>query len=112
MRGGGDPAYPWLLAWCGHIDITGHRRPASYYRQIVFGLRRVPYIAVFRPEHHGLRRLEMQWACSDTVSSWTWDLAPGSPVEVELPPAKVWTDARIAAWEQTGAHPSVAVWTA
>jgi beta-galactosidase len=84
VRGGGDPAYPWLLAWCGDIDITGHRRPASYYRQIVFGLRREPYIAVFRPGHHGLRRLEMQWAWSDTVSSWTWDLPPGSPVEVEV----------------------------
>ena len=21
--------YPWLTAWCGDIDITGHRRPAS-----------------------------------------------------------------------------------
>jgi beta-galactosidase len=83
-RGGGDPDFPWLLAWCGDIDITGHRRPASYYREIVFGLRRQPYIAVFRPEHHGRRRLEMQWAWSDTVSSWSWDLAPGSRVEVEV----------------------------
>src|SRR5689334_17286936 len=28
----GDPEFPWLLAWCGDIDITGYRRPASYYR--------------------------------------------------------------------------------
>lgn len=39
-------SYPWLLAWTGDIDITGHRRPASYYREIVFGLREAPYIAV------------------------------------------------------------------
>jgi beta-galactosidase len=84
VRGGGDPTYPWLLAWCGDIDIIGHRRPASYYREIVFGLRREPYITVFRPEHHGVRRLEMQWAWSDTVSSWSWDVPPGSPVEVEV----------------------------
>jgi beta-galactosidase len=83
-RGGGDPAYPWLLAWCGDIDITGHRRPASYYREIVFGLRHQPYIVVFRPEHYGRRRLEMQWAWSDTVSSWSWDVAPGSRVEVQV----------------------------
>ena len=25
--------YPCLLAGCGDIDITGHRRPASYYRR-------------------------------------------------------------------------------
>ena len=35
--------------WCGDIDITGHRRPASYYREIVFGLRTDPYLAVQRP---------------------------------------------------------------
>jgi beta-galactosidase len=79
-----DPAFPWLLAWCGDIDITGHRRPASYYREIVFGLRHEPYIAVFRPEHYGKRRFEMPWAWSDVVSSWTWNVAAGSPVEVEV----------------------------
>ncbi|MEU7828770.1 glycoside hydrolase family 2 TIM barrel-domain containing protein [Nonomuraea sp. NPDC049129] len=82
--GGGDPDYPWLLAWCGDIDITGHRRPASYYREIVFGLRHEPYIAVFRPQHHGRRRLEMQWAWTDTVAGWSWNVAPGSPVEAEV----------------------------
>ena len=45
--------YPWLLAHVGDIDITGHRRPASYYREIVFGLRSDPYLAVLRPERHG-----------------------------------------------------------
>ena len=33
---------PWRTAWCGDIDITGHRRPQSYYREIVFGLRSDP----------------------------------------------------------------------
>lgn len=82
--GGGDPDYPWLLAWCGDIDITGYRRPASYYREIVYGLRSEPYLAVFRPEHRGRRRLEMQWAWTDTVSSWTWAVAAGTPMEVEV----------------------------
>ena len=45
--------YPYLTAWCGDLDITGWRRPVSYYREIVFGLRTEPYIAVLRPEHHG-----------------------------------------------------------
>ncbi|MDX3798262.1 glycoside hydrolase family 2 TIM barrel-domain containing protein [Streptomyces sp. AK04-3B] len=84
VHGGGDPDYPWLLAWCGDIDITGHRRPASYYRETVFGLRSEPFLAVFRPQHHGKRRLEMQWAWTDTVAGWSWNVAPGSPVEVEV----------------------------
>ncbi|HWH97603.1 MAG TPA: glycoside hydrolase family 2 TIM barrel-domain containing protein, partial [Pseudolysinimonas sp.] len=84
MRGGGDPAFPWLTAWAGDFDITGYRRPQSYYREIVFGLRRHPYIAVLRPLRAGQRRLEMQWAWSDAISSWTWDVVPGSPLEVEV----------------------------
>ena len=34
--------FPWRTAWCGDIDITGHRRPQSYLREIVFGLRGDP----------------------------------------------------------------------
>ncbi|KQP70040.1 glycoside hydrolase [Microbacterium sp. Leaf288] len=84
VRGGGDPAFPWLTAWAGDIDITGMRRPQSFYREIVYGLRRDPYIAVLRPEHYGRRRLEMQWAWSDAISSWTWDVPVGSRAEIEV----------------------------
>ena len=76
--------YPWLLAGCGDIDITGHRRPASYYRQIVFGLRDRPYLAVQRPEHHGETFTGTPWAWSDSIASWTWPGSEGSPVTVEV----------------------------
>ena len=76
--------YPYLLADCGDIDITGHRRPASYYRQIVFGLRAQPYLAVQRPEHHGKTFTGSPWAWSDSISSWTWPGFEGSPVTVEV----------------------------
>lgn len=76
--------YPWLAAWCGDIDITGHRRPASYYREIVFGLRHTPYIAVQRPQVFGQPKVAGQWSWSDSVSSWSWDVAPGSPIIVEV----------------------------
>ena len=76
--------YPWIAAWCGDIDITGHRRPASFYREIVFGLRHEPYIAVQRPEHHGVEHATGQWAWSDSISSWSWSTPEGSPVRVEV----------------------------
>ncbi|MFC0681516.1 glycoside hydrolase family 2 TIM barrel-domain containing protein [Lysobacter korlensis] len=77
--------YPYLTAWCGDLDITGWRRPASYYREIVFGLRTEPYVAVLRPEHSG-HTITMQspWAWSDSVSSWTWPGFEGEPVTVEV----------------------------
>ena len=76
--------YPWLLAHVGDIDITGHRRPASYYREIVFGLRGDPYLAVLRPERHGRELAATPWAWSDTVGSWSWTGAEGKPVTVEV----------------------------
>jgi beta-galactosidase len=76
--------YPYLVADCGDIDITGHRRPASYYREIVFGLRAEPYIAVRRPQYHGLPWAGSPWAWSDSVASWTWPGFEGAPVIVEV----------------------------
>ncbi|QHF24564.1 DUF4982 domain-containing protein [Rathayibacter sp. VKM Ac-2804] len=76
--------YPWLAAWCGDLDITGHRRPASYYRETVFGLRHEPYIVVHRPEHHGATRHSSPWTWSDSIASWSWDVAVGSPITVEV----------------------------
>lgn len=77
--------FPYLTAWCGDFDITGWRRPVSYYREIVFGLRSTPAIAVLRPEHHG-HTITMQspWAWSDSVDSWTWPGFEGAPVTVEV----------------------------
>ncbi|RSM44247.1 glycoside hydrolase family 2 [Amycolatopsis balhimycina DSM 5908] len=77
-------AYPWLTAWCGDIDITGNRRPASYYREIVFGLRSTPYLAVQRPENHGRAVDATPWAWSDALSTWTWPGYEGRPVVVEV----------------------------
>ena len=76
--------YPYLLAECGDIDITGHRRPISYYREIVFGLRTDPYIAVHRPQHHGRPTATTPWSWDDSVSSWTWDAASGAPITVDV----------------------------
>lgn len=89
LRHADDPGsfegpYPWRTAWCGDIDITGHRRPQSYYREIVFGRRTTPYIAVERPEAHGRGGMAGQWAWTDAVSSWTWEAEPGAPVRVEV----------------------------
>lgn len=76
--------YPYLVAGCGDIDITGHRKPASYYREIVFGRRHEPYIAVERPQHHGRTFIGTPWAWRDSISSWTWPGFDGAPITVEV----------------------------
>nr|WP_274637001.1 glycoside hydrolase family 2 TIM barrel-domain containing protein [Microbacterium bovistercoris] len=76
--------YPYLLAGCGDIDITGFRRPISYYREIVFGLRADPYIAVHPPADHGRPTATTPWSWNDSVASWSWDAAAGAPVTVDV----------------------------
>ncbi|WP_435110437.1 glycoside hydrolase family 2 TIM barrel-domain containing protein [Nocardiopsis synnemataformans] len=80
-----SPGYPALTAWCGDIDITGRRRPVSFYREIVFGLRSDPYVAVQNPQNHGKAvRVTTPWAWSDVTDSWTWPGSEGGPVHVEV----------------------------
>ncbi|MFF1253766.1 glycoside hydrolase family 2 TIM barrel-domain containing protein [Pseudarthrobacter sp. NPDC058329] len=76
--------YPWLTAWCGDLDITGHRRPISHYRERVYGLSEQPYIAVHRPQHCGQAKSMSGWTWSDSIASWTWDVEPGTPTTVEV----------------------------
>ncbi|WP_062077171.1 glycoside hydrolase family 2 TIM barrel-domain containing protein [Demequina globuliformis] len=77
-------SYPTLVAGCGDIDILGHRRPLSFYRETIFGLRDVPYIAVHRPQRHGQEPIAGAWSWDDAISTWTWDVPTGSPVRIDV----------------------------
>jgi hypothetical protein len=83
-EGGFGAGFPSQLAYSGDIDITGFRRPASYYREVVFGLRTEPYIAVQNPRKYGEFLIKTPWVISDSVSSWTYDGCEGKPVIVEV----------------------------
>ncbi|MHA6483298.1 glycoside hydrolase family 2 TIM barrel-domain containing protein [Paenibacillus sp. strain BS8-2] len=76
--------YPWLSAYCGDIDITGKRRPVSYYREIVYGLRKEPYISVLRPAKYGKNANISSWGWSDSISSWSWEGFEGKVIQVEV----------------------------
>jgi len=76
--------YPAYLAYCGDFDITGYRRPMSYLREIVFGLRKAPYLAVQLPEHYGKEPMCTPWSLPVTVSSWTWKGYEGKNCVVEV----------------------------
>ena len=76
--------YPCQLAYVGDIDITGFRRPASYFREIVFGLRKDPYITVQDPTHYGQQPMQTPWVISDNYASWTHPGFEGRPVVVEV----------------------------
>ncbi|TWX34125.1 glycoside hydrolase family 2 protein [Frigoribacterium sp. ACAM 257] len=80
--------YPWRLSMTGDIGITGQRRTISYWREIVWGLRTTPHLAVHRPE---VSRADLQpslYTWSDSTESWTW---PG--FENQVMTVEVYSDA-------------------
>ena len=83
-EGGFGAQFPCQLAYCGDIDLTGFRRPLSYYREIVFGLRKDPYIAVQNPAHYGETLIKTPWVMSDAKGSWDYAGYEGKPVVVEV----------------------------
>ena len=83
-EGGFGAHFPAKLAYTGDIDITGYRRPLSYYREIVFGRRTAPYIAVQNPAHYGENLIKTPWVMSDAISSWTYEGYENKSVIVEV----------------------------
>lgn len=76
--------FPDRAAYIGDIDLIGTRRPISYLRQTVFGLRDEPYIAVIRVDKFGLPHSRTDWMYKDNIASWTWPGFEGRLTEAEV----------------------------
>lgn len=75
--------YPCKAAYCGDINLIGDRRPVSYWREIVWGLRKAPYLAVQLPQYHDTAHNMSSWSMTNAVRSWNWSGFEGRPVTVE-----------------------------
>ena len=84
--------YPWHLAYCGEIDATGRKRPAAYYREILWKTGIDP-IAAFVRQPAGTEDLpdrflfpisppHLDWSLDDVHPSWTWPGQEGKSLDV------------------------------
>lgn len=80
----GQGVYPDRLAYCGDINLNGYRRPVSYLREMVFGLRKEPYIAVERVNRYGYGCLRNHWKYDDALDSWTYPGFEGQPAKLKV----------------------------
>ena len=80
----GNGAFPTQISGTGCIDITGVRTPMSYYREIVFGQRKDPYIAVQDPAHYGEVLIKTPWIMTDAIGSWSFKDYIGEKVVIEV----------------------------
>lgn len=76
--------YPCKAAYCGDFNLIGDRRPVSYWREMIWGMRCKPYIAVRPPMYHDKKRRMPGWCMTDAVRSWNWEGYEGSPITVEV----------------------------
>lgn len=78
------PHWPDRLAYIGDINILGYRRPVSYWRETIYGIRKAPYIAVDRMEHNGEKVSQTAWMVKNQISSWTWHGCEGKEAHVDV----------------------------
>jgi beta-galactosidase len=76
--------YPWHAAACGDLDLTGFRKPQSYYRDIVWNGGDRVYATVRLPEPEGKKIIAIMWATYPTLHTWTWPGQEGKDLEVEV----------------------------
>lgn len=73
--------YPAYQSGCGDIDILGLRKPASFYRDVVWD--RSPLeLFVQRPLPAGKVEALTGWGWHDELASWTWPGHEGQPMTV------------------------------
>ncbi len=81
--------YPWRSCYQGDFDLTGCRRPQSYFRERVWLAGCKPAMFTTHPEHYGEGYTGTMWHWYDVDPSWSFDDAYlGKPVKVD-----VYTDA-------------------
>jgi beta-galactosidase len=81
---GDNSLFPWTSAVCGDLDITGYRRPISYYRNILWHRGERLYLAVRPPVPEGRQIVVNAWGISPSWASWTWPGEEAKALEVEV----------------------------
>lgn len=76
--------YPYHLSGIGDFNICGFKRPQSYYRDLLWGVRTAPFIAVFDPQYHGKPLGFTPWAWEPVLDIWTFPGQEGRPTQVDV----------------------------
>ena len=80
-------SWPWFNAWCGDIDLTGDKKPQSYYRDVVWYRSNIEMAvrpAIPQGEHEEVRG----WGWTAEERHWNW----GNYLPIELRPENYQTE--------------------
>ncbi len=84
-----DPDFfPWNLAWCGDLDICGHPRPQSFYRQTLWLDEPVVHLFVTPPVPsfplNPAKEWWSVWDWADVTESWNFEGYENEPLKVSV----------------------------
>ncbi|UCF44105.1 MAG: DUF4982 domain-containing protein [Planctomycetota bacterium] len=86
--GGALAPYPWHLAYCGDIDACGYKRPAAYYRDVLWKTGQNKVCAFVTSPTLSLPDYDpnwiSEWIYPDIHPSWTWSGYEGTDLEVTV----------------------------
>jgi len=75
--------FPWFNAWCGDIDLTGGKKPQSYYRDVVWGFSKMEMLVhVPIPERH--KEAVSAWGWPDELPSYNFAGSEGKTLQVHV----------------------------
>ena len=63
--------WPWVISWCGDIDICGDKKMQSYYRDVIWNRSRLE-MNVHEPMAEGSIETVSFWGWPDEIQSWTF----------------------------------------
>ena len=75
--------FPWFNSWCGDIDLTGGKKPQSYYRDVVWHGSKIEML-VHVPVPEGHKEAVSYWGWPDESLSYTFPGAEGKPMQVHV----------------------------
>ena len=79
------PMFPNHAAYCGDIDLVGHRKPISHYRSMLWNQDGEQlYMAVREPDGYYGKIKTTMWSVWPTYESWTWPGHEDKNIDVEV----------------------------
>ena len=75
--------WPWVVSYCGDLDLIGHQKAPSLARDVVWGVSPLE-LAVQRPIPAGQHEFVANWGWSDEMQSWNWQEFAGQPLTVRV----------------------------
>lgn len=63
--------WPWYVSWCGDIDITGNKKPQSFFRDVLWGRSNLE-LAIRKPVPEGYTEQISFWGWPEESKNWTW----------------------------------------